>query len=69
MTFVVTTFRVRVLGTDTAERMLSALLVQHVRKAQGNNAFVMGMLSLSLVEVVSIKAVFLTMVNKYPVER
>ena len=63
-----TTFRVCVLGTDTAERML-AFLVQHVRRPRVTMPLVMGMLSLSLVEVVSIKAVFLTMVNKYPVER
>lgn len=56
------------LGTDTAERML-AFLVQHVRRPRVTMPLVMGMLSLSLVEVVSIKAVFLTMVNKYPVER
>ena len=56
------------MGTDTTERML-AFSVQHIRRPRVTMPLLVGTLSLSLVEVVSIKALFLIMVNKYPVER
>ena len=56
------------MGTDTTERML-AFSVQHIRRPRVTMPLLVGTLSLSLVEVVSIKALFLIMVNTYPVER